>query len=147
MHASPAGIARFSLGSGVSGAWRTFLRGCTFTILGRTHHHRRVAQRYSEFGSPGDEKNPPSKTEGGARRSKGEPPNVLSGAEAGSCYLLVGFELVGEIRNGDTEGLRVVVGAVAGALGGAERTGDVVIGVSDVGAMLGIERDLEEVGE
>jgi len=55
--------------------------------------------------------------------------------------------LVSEIGNGLAERLRVVVGAVAGGLLRAERAGQVVVRIRDIGAVLWIQGDLKEVSE
>ena len=71
----------------------------------------------------------------------------LSGALAGRDDFLVGFELVGEIRNRYAERLWVVIGAVTGALPGAKRAGEVVVRISDIGAVLGVQSYLKEVSK
>lgn len=57
----------------------------------------------------------------------------------------LGFQLIREIGNGYTERLRVVVGAMTGALLRAQRACEMVIRVSNVGAVLRFQRNLEEV--
>jgi hypothetical protein len=71
----------------------------------------------------------------------------LSGAKAGGYDVLSGLELISEIRNSHAERLRIMVGAVAGALLRAKRAGQVVARESNVGAMLRVESHLEEVGK
>src|SRR5207244_12724293 len=61
--------------------------------------------------------------------------------------MLVGLELISEVRNGHAKRLRIVVSAVARALLRAERAGEVVIGEGNVGAMLRVQSYLEEVRE
>ena len=50
--------------------------------------------------------------------------------------MLSGLELISEIRHSHAERLRIVVRAVARTLLRAKRTGEVVIGERDVGAVL-----------
>ncbi len=61
--------------------------------------------------------------------------------------MLVGLELISEIWHRHAEGLRIVVGAVAGALLRAKGAGEVVIGERDVGTVLRVESNLEKVGK
>lgn len=49
-----------------------------------------------------------------------------------------------ELGNGRAEGLRIVVGAMAGTLLRAQRAGKMVIGEREIGALLGVQSDLEE---
>ena len=69
----------------------------------------------------------------------------LSSAQARGYDFLVGVELIGEIGHANAEGLRVIVGTMPRALLRAKRAGDMVIGKSNVGAVLGVERYLKEV--
>src|SRR5207248_4441528 len=82
-----------------------------------------------------------------APRPRGSPPWAVRSAGAGPCGddLLVGLELVREVRHCDAEGLRIVVRAVPGTLLRAEWARQVIVRVGDVGAMLRIESHLEEV--
>src|SRR5205807_9977248 len=82
-----------------------------------------------------------------APRPRGSPPWAVRSAGAGPCGddLLVGLELVREVRHCDAEGLRIVVRAVPGTLLRAQWARQVIVRVGDVGAMLRIESHLEEV--
>src|SRR5437016_10474297 len=78
---------------------------------------------------------------------QGSPPWAVgsAGAGPGGDDLLVGLELVREVRHCNAEGLRIVVRAVPGTLLRAEWARQVIVRVGDVGAMLRIESHLEEV--
>lgn len=57
------------------------------------------------------------------------------------------LQFIGEIGGSHAERLRVIVRAVAGALGCAKRAREMVVGKRNIGAMLRVERDLEEISE
>src|SRR5215467_12451715 len=71
----------------------------------------------------------------------------LSGAKAGGDDFLVSPHLVSEVRHSHAKRLRVIVGAMARALLRAKRTGQVVVCISDICAMLRIKRYLKKVGK
>ena len=61
--------------------------------------------------------------------------------------MFVGLELISEIGHGYAERQRIVVRTMTRALLRAERAGEVVIGEGNVGAVLGVESYLEEIGK
>lgn len=71
----------------------------------------------------------------------------LSRTRSGGDDSAHGLQLIGEVRHTFAECLRIAAGAVPRALRGAQRAWQVVVGVSDISAMLRIERDLEKICE